>query len=156
MTSCVIQVTSDIAYRLTAQHYLWKDLLGFLVHPDIPTQASGLRVADIATGNGYGCHELKFCIGMTAHRMDWLSASGFMIAPATCRRLQNCMASISVSTRSAPGPGCRRISTCIRGIYLKSLRRNYKATSMWSTSDISWSWSRTTIHAWCSRICSSF
>ncbi|KAH6649101.1 hypothetical protein BKA67DRAFT_522691 [Truncatella angustata] len=38
--------------RLTAQHYLWKDLLGFLVHPNIPTRASDLRIADIATGNG--------------------------------------------------------------------------------------------------------
>ncbi|KAI9035643.1 uncharacterized protein KD926_003154 [Aspergillus affinis] len=39
--------------RLTAQHYLWKELLGFLVHPDIDTRASDLRVADVATGNGY-------------------------------------------------------------------------------------------------------
>ncbi|KAJ5622635.1 hypothetical protein N7528_005867 [Penicillium herquei] len=38
--------------RLTAQHYLWKELLGFLVHPDIDTRASDLRVADVATGNG--------------------------------------------------------------------------------------------------------
>ncbi|KZZ92046.1 hypothetical protein AAL_06256 [Moelleriella libera RCEF 2490] len=38
--------------RLTAQHFLWKDLLGFLVHPDIPTRAADLKVADVATGNG--------------------------------------------------------------------------------------------------------
>ncbi|KAJ5094156.1 hypothetical protein N7456_010017 [Penicillium angulare] len=38
--------------RLTAQHYLWKELLGFLVHPDIDTRAADLRVADVATGNG--------------------------------------------------------------------------------------------------------
>ncbi|KAJ5731680.1 uncharacterized protein N7483_006188 [Penicillium malachiteum] len=38
--------------RLTAQHYLWRDLLGFLVHPDIDTRAADLRVADVATGNG--------------------------------------------------------------------------------------------------------
>ena len=35
------------------QHYLWKELLGFLVHPDIDTWAADLRVADVATGNGY-------------------------------------------------------------------------------------------------------
>ncbi|KAJ6015161.1 hypothetical protein N7540_009752 [Penicillium herquei] len=38
--------------RLTAQHYLWRELLGFLVHPDIDTRAANLRVADVATGNG--------------------------------------------------------------------------------------------------------
>ncbi|KAJ5287689.1 hypothetical protein N7478_003375 [Penicillium angulare] len=43
--------------RLTAQHYLWKELLGFLVHPDIDTRAADLRVADIATGNGIWLHD---------------------------------------------------------------------------------------------------
>ncbi|KAF4122758.1 hypothetical protein GMORB2_7065 [Geosmithia morbida] len=38
--------------RLTAQHYLWKDLLGFLSHPDIPVADRDLKVADVATGNG--------------------------------------------------------------------------------------------------------
>ncbi|KAK8078439.1 hypothetical protein PG996_004609 [Apiospora saccharicola] len=41
-----------IQHRLTAQHYLWKDLLGFLLHPDIPISATDLKVADVATGNG--------------------------------------------------------------------------------------------------------
>ncbi|CAI7616428.1 unnamed protein product [Penicillium manginii] len=43
--------------RLTAQHYLWRDLLGFLVHPDIDTRAVDLRVADVATGNGIWLHD---------------------------------------------------------------------------------------------------
>ncbi|PYH88848.1 hypothetical protein BO71DRAFT_488437 [Aspergillus ellipticus CBS 707.79] len=43
--------------RLTAQHYLWKELLGFLVHPDIDTRATDLRVADVATGNGIWLHD---------------------------------------------------------------------------------------------------
>ncbi|KAJ5720084.1 hypothetical protein N7493_006962 [Penicillium malachiteum] len=38
--------------RLTAQHYLWRELLGFLIHSDIDTRAADLRVADVATGNG--------------------------------------------------------------------------------------------------------
>ncbi|KAK8025417.1 hypothetical protein PG990_003240 [Apiospora arundinis] len=42
----------DASSRLTAQHYLWKDLLGFLLHPDIPTNVNNLKVADVATGNG--------------------------------------------------------------------------------------------------------
>ncbi|KAK4110947.1 hypothetical protein N656DRAFT_838135 [Canariomyces notabilis] len=44
--------------RLTAQHYLWRDLLGFLVHPSIPTAAVDLKVADVATGNGIWLHDL--------------------------------------------------------------------------------------------------
>ncbi|KAH8892198.1 hypothetical protein GQ53DRAFT_781410 [Thozetella sp. PMI_491] len=44
--------------RLIAQHYLWKDLLGFLVHPSIPTQGVGLKIADVATGNGIWLHDL--------------------------------------------------------------------------------------------------
>lgn len=44
--------TTNDNHRLTAQHFLWKDLLGFLVHPSIPTQAVDLKIADVATGNG--------------------------------------------------------------------------------------------------------
>ncbi|TGO69544.1 hypothetical protein BELL_0768g00050 [Botrytis elliptica] len=39
--------------RLTAQHYLWKDALKFNIHPDIPTDNSQIRIADVATGNGF-------------------------------------------------------------------------------------------------------
>ncbi|KAL2021312.1 hypothetical protein VTK56DRAFT_7283 [Thermocarpiscus australiensis] len=44
--------------RLTAQHYLWRDLLGFLVHPDIPIKGGEIKVADVATGNGIWLHDL--------------------------------------------------------------------------------------------------
>ncbi|KAI0538833.1 hypothetical protein GGR58DRAFT_525698 [Xylaria digitata] len=44
--------------RLTALHYLWKDLLGYLIHPDIPTRSANLKVADVATGNGIWLHDL--------------------------------------------------------------------------------------------------
>ncbi|KAI1487269.1 hypothetical protein F5X96DRAFT_650927 [Biscogniauxia mediterranea] len=44
--------------RLTAQHYLWKDLLGYLIHPDIPTRSADLRIADVATGNGIWLHDV--------------------------------------------------------------------------------------------------
>ncbi|CAI6101421.1 unnamed protein product [Clonostachys chloroleuca] len=43
--------------RLTAQHYLWKELLGFLTHPDIPVGDANLKVADVATGNGIWLHD---------------------------------------------------------------------------------------------------
>ncbi|KAI1092954.1 hypothetical protein F5B19DRAFT_452407 [Rostrohypoxylon terebratum] len=44
--------------RLTAQHYLWKDLLGYLIHPDIPTRFDDLKIADVATGNGIWLHDV--------------------------------------------------------------------------------------------------
>ncbi|KAH8164582.1 hypothetical protein CIB48_g3668 [Xylaria polymorpha] len=44
--------------RLTAQYYLWKSLLGFLLHPDIPISRDGLKIADVATGNGIWLHDL--------------------------------------------------------------------------------------------------
>ncbi|KAI1428109.1 hypothetical protein F5Y12DRAFT_711425 [Xylaria sp. FL1777] len=47
----------DASSRLTAQHYLWKNLLGYLVHPDIST-AGGLKIADVATGNGIWLQDL--------------------------------------------------------------------------------------------------
>ncbi|KAI1435810.1 hypothetical protein GGR50DRAFT_702352 [Xylaria sp. CBS 124048] len=43
---------SRASVRLTAQHLLWKDQLGFLLHPDIPTKGVDLKIADIGTGNG--------------------------------------------------------------------------------------------------------
>ena len=37
--------------RLTGLHHLWKDCLGFTIHPDIQSPP-GARIADAATGNG--------------------------------------------------------------------------------------------------------
>ncbi|KAJ2995772.1 hypothetical protein NUW58_g1178 [Xylaria curta] len=48
----------DASSRLTAQHYLWKNLLGYLLHPDIPTPGKGWKIADIATGNGIWLQDL--------------------------------------------------------------------------------------------------
>ncbi|KAI1157675.1 hypothetical protein F5B18DRAFT_150179 [Nemania serpens] len=44
--------------RLTAQHYLWKDVLGYLVHPDVLTHRGDLKIADVATGNGIWLQDL--------------------------------------------------------------------------------------------------
>ncbi len=47
-------------HRLNLQHYLWKDTLGFLLHPDIalPTDTQ-LKIADIGTGTGIWLFDLK-------------------------------------------------------------------------------------------------
>ncbi|KAL2042758.1 hypothetical protein N7G274_004517 [Stereocaulon virgatum] len=39
--------------RLNLMHYLWKDVLGYSIHPDIPVQDSeDFRIADVGTGTG--------------------------------------------------------------------------------------------------------
>ena len=40
--------------RLNLQHYLWKDIVGYNIHPAIPVQDSyNLSIADVGTGTGY-------------------------------------------------------------------------------------------------------
>lgn len=38
--------------RLALQHYLWKDILGFNLHPRVPKPSTNSCIADIATGTG--------------------------------------------------------------------------------------------------------
>ncbi|PQE14568.1 umta methyltransferase family protein [Rutstroemia sp. NJR-2017a WRK4] len=38
--------------RLNLQHYLWKDGLGYLLHPSIPLNGPNTRIADLGTGTG--------------------------------------------------------------------------------------------------------
>ncbi|KAI4863270.1 hypothetical protein F4820DRAFT_450133 [Hypoxylon rubiginosum] len=46
----------EIVTQALGGYVILKDLLGFLVHPDIPTRATDLKVADVATGNGIWIH----------------------------------------------------------------------------------------------------
>lgn len=39
-------------FSLNLQHYLHREMFGYLVHPSIPTDHPKLRVADIGTGTG--------------------------------------------------------------------------------------------------------
>ena len=48
--------------RLNAQHHLWKEQMGYVLHPSIPVDRSDLKIADVATGTGYSwktvqCHQ---------------------------------------------------------------------------------------------------
>ncbi|MCJ1225629.1 hypothetical protein MMC12_002278 [Toensbergia leucococca] len=38
--------------RLNLQHYIWKEEMGYLLHPSIPNDRENLRVADVGTGTG--------------------------------------------------------------------------------------------------------
>ncbi|KAI1486253.1 hypothetical protein F5X96DRAFT_256518 [Biscogniauxia mediterranea] len=38
--------------RLNLQHYLWKEIFGYNIHPRIPYNTGGLKIADVGTGTG--------------------------------------------------------------------------------------------------------
>lgn len=40
--------------RLSLQHYIWKENMGYLLHPDIDVSRPDLTIADVGTGTGYG------------------------------------------------------------------------------------------------------
>ena len=46
--------------RQNLQHYLWKDGVGYLLHPSIPTHMDDLRVAEIGVGTGCGTFNLRW------------------------------------------------------------------------------------------------
>lgn len=37
--------------RLHLQHWIWKERLGYLLHPSVPRSALSCKVADVGTGN---------------------------------------------------------------------------------------------------------
>ena len=46
--------TTDNELRLNIQHYMWKAVCGFNIHPSIPvTRDHRLKIADVGTGTGY-------------------------------------------------------------------------------------------------------
>ena len=49
---CVTELPKP-CWRLHLQHWIWKERLGYLLHPSIPTSSPNCRVADIGTGNAY-------------------------------------------------------------------------------------------------------
>lgn len=42
--------------RLNYQHYIWKETLGFLLHPKIDTSKVDIRIADVGTGTAFVYH----------------------------------------------------------------------------------------------------
>ncbi|QKX55466.1 uncharacterized protein TRUGW13939_02559 [Talaromyces rugulosus] len=38
--------------RLNLQHYIWKDMFGYSLHPKIPRNQKSLKIADVGTGTG--------------------------------------------------------------------------------------------------------
>jgi hypothetical protein len=39
--------------RLNLQHYIWKENMGYILHPSIELPSTGVRIADVGTGTGY-------------------------------------------------------------------------------------------------------
>ncbi|KAJ5916855.1 hypothetical protein N7504_000870 [Penicillium tannophilum] len=73
--------------RLNLQHYLHREMFGYLVHPSIPTDHPKLRVADIGTGTGIWLTDLAH--QLPSHvRLDALDIS-FESAPPKAWLPQN-------------------------------------------------------------------
>lgn len=67
------------SFRLTLQHYLVKDVLGFNLHPLITESLSSTaRVADVATGNGLWLFDLNKELPQTT------SLEGFDVSLEQC------------------------------------------------------------------------
>lgn len=66
--------------RQNLQHYLWKDGIGYLLHPSIPTDVEDLRVAEIGVGTGIWLIELSRILKPSA-RLDGLDISHAQCPP---------------------------------------------------------------------------
>ncbi|ROV90906.1 hypothetical protein VMCG_09957 [Cytospora schulzeri] len=60
--------------RINLQHYIWIQLYGYHVHPNIPTDLSQARIADVGTGTGIWLLDLASKLPGTA-RIDGLDVS---------------------------------------------------------------------------------
>ena len=49
-----ILTRNETSFRLGLQHFLWKDALEYLIHPDIAITLNGpgAKIADVGTGTG--------------------------------------------------------------------------------------------------------
>jgi tRNA1(Val) A37 N6-methylase TrmN6 len=45
-------LTATIGYSLNFNHFWMKSIAGYLLHPKIPTDQEGLRIADLGAGTG--------------------------------------------------------------------------------------------------------
>jgi 2-polyprenyl-3-methyl-5-hydroxy-6-metoxy-1,4-benzoquinol methylase len=45
--------------RLNLQHYIWKENMGYILHPSIELPSTGVRIADVGTGTGIWAHDLS-------------------------------------------------------------------------------------------------
>ncbi|KAF2732226.1 S-adenosyl-L-methionine-dependent methyltransferase [Polyplosphaeria fusca] len=69
--------------RLNFNHYLMREMAGYLTHPDIPLAAPQLRIADVGTGTGIWACELATKLSSTAARIDAFDISDLQFpAPA--------------------------------------------------------------------------
>ncbi|KAI2479983.1 Methyltransferase [Pyrenophora tritici-repentis] len=69
--------------RLNFNHYLMREIAGYLTHPNIPLTASQLRIADVGTGTGIWACELATKLSSPTARIDAFDISDLQFpAPA--------------------------------------------------------------------------
>lgn len=53
VTDPEVTLTEDFyEHSINLMHHLWTKTFGYNIHPNIPTEAANLRVADVGTGTG--------------------------------------------------------------------------------------------------------
>ena len=62
--------------RLHLQHHLWSETIGYYLHPSIPCDKAGLKIADVGTGTGIWLLELDKHLPTPAARLCGLDISG--------------------------------------------------------------------------------
>ena len=114
-----------VLIRLNLMHYLWRDQLGYLVHPRIPITKANLAVADIGTGTGY-------CSGSFYLRRDRLKdllGCGYLIWDVLCHPQRNCMDSTYHLINARRRNGCHRTFLSLFLISTKMFQRISRKSS---------------------------
>lgn len=87
--------------RLNLQHYLWKDVLGYNIHPDIPIHdKEDFRIADIGTGTGY----LSRLLGWSRHckKDRWIKSHSIWLIDVSRQLSAACLDGFDISTKQFP------------------------------------------------------
>ncbi|KAL1986118.1 hypothetical protein VTN96DRAFT_7015 [Rasamsonia emersonii] len=77
----ILQRNYHASARLNLQTYLWRDSLGYIIHPSVPPLKADARVADVGTGTGIWLTQLNRELNRDSVRLD-----GFDIDISQCPR----------------------------------------------------------------------
>ncbi|KAI0389635.1 S-adenosyl-L-methionine-dependent methyltransferase [Xylariaceae sp. FL0594] len=86
----------EIPERLDEQHYITTKILGFLIHPNIPSTSPTLKIADIGTGTGFWLYD----VAKTLSLPPTCQLVGYDITPSAFPRPEDNDMSANVTFRT--------------------------------------------------------
>jgi SAM-dependent methyltransferase len=106
--------------RLNFQHYIWKESLGYLLHPSIKLSSPTISIADIGTGTGYVSLPASQYLLKLAHKLiDPTMCSIWLTDP--CRQYPNAqLHGFDISDDQYPASGFLESNVSLR--YLDILK----------------------------------